>query len=143
MIELKENIDELFMNELFKSFDIELYNKMIIKLKMSLYAQILDFDYDKFEAMLNIKVEDFLIVEEFKEEVLKKLVDLSNHINEKNSYSELVQKTIDYIDTNFKKEITVSDLAKKIYISPRYLSRIFNREVGYGIPKYINELKLN
>jgi len=44
----------------------------------------------------------------------------------------------DYIDSNFKRSISLDDIAAALYASPSYLSRMFRRETGMTIKSYLN-----
>lgn len=53
------------------------------------------------------------------------------------------ERILDYLNEHYDKKITLSDLAKKEYISSYYLSRLFSEHLGIGFTKYINTLRLN
>jgi len=48
-----------------------------------------------------------------------------------------IQMTTDYIDANFMRDITVEDIASKIGLNRRYLSRIFKKEHGITVQEYL------
>jgi len=60
----------------------------------------------------------------------------------KHKYEYPVSKIIDYIYQNITSKITVSDLSRITHLSPDYISRIFNKEVGTSITDYIQEKKV-
>jgi xylan 1,4-beta-xylosidase len=47
-----------------------------------------------------------------------------------------------YIDTNFSKEISLSELASIFYVSEPYLSKIFKMEVGTSFSQYLQQRRL-
>lgn len=47
-----------------------------------------------------------------------------------------------YIDNNFDKEIKLSDLAGKLYVSEQYLSRLFSSEIGMSLSEYLIKKRL-
>lgn len=53
-----------------------------------------------------------------------------------------VKQTIDYINANYQKKLTLSLIAKQVNLSENYLSRIFKEEVGQSIIHYINTVKM-
>jgi AraC-like DNA-binding protein len=60
-----------------------------------------------------------------------------------NFYHELiVHKAQQFISTNFDKPITARDVATAVEVSPRYISSIFNRQVGCSIPQFITQVRM-
>lgn len=57
-------------------------------------------------------------------------------------YSVLVGKAINYINSNLENNLSVSEIANQLYVSPTYLSRAFKKETGFSIIEYINKLKI-
>lgn len=51
-------------------------------------------------------------------------------------------KALDYLSDNYSGEITLSDLAGRLSISPEHLSRIFKKETGLGFNEYLSLLRL-
>ncbi len=47
-----------------------------------------------------------------------------------------------YIDTHFREDVTRDFLAKMFYISPNYLSHLFQREGKIGLNEYLNQIRL-
>ncbi len=54
----------------------------------------------------------------------------------------LVINTLRYINKNFKKDISLTDIAEHFSVSPQYLSSVFTSEVGVGFSAYISDLRL-
>jgi len=44
----------------------------------------------------------------------------------------------DYIDKHYNEEVTLETIARAMYISPSYLSRVFKKETGITIKSYLN-----
>lgn len=53
-----------------------------------------------------------------------------------------VQAIIKYINENYDKNITLTDVGEKLYASPYYISRIFKQETGTNLIDYINEVRV-
>lgn len=51
--------------------------------------------------------------------------------------NEIILKTVEYIEENLEKELTLDDISEKINYSKFYLSRLFSVTVGCTIYKYI------
>ncbi len=57
--------------------------------------------------------------------------------------SRKVYKCIDYIYEHMHEQINAQDLARYANSNSQYLSRLFKKELGIGIPEYIKQKKLN
>lgn len=53
-----------------------------------------------------------------------------------------IQKTEEYISAHLTQRIRVGDIAEKLGISENYLSRVFHREKGVTLSKYIQKQKI-
>lgn len=52
-----------------------------------------------------------------------------------------IQTAMLYIQSNFRSQITLSDVANAVGLSPAYLSCIFSKESGTGFKKYLDSLR--
>lgn len=52
---------------------------------------------------------------------------------------ELIQK---YIFENYDKELSVSDLAAHVFLTPNYLSYVFKKDTGIGVNKFIKNYRM-
>lgn len=59
-----------------------------------------------------------------------------------NNSNNLLQRSINYIDKNFEKNITLKDVASHTYTSKCYLSNFFQKKTGIKMSRYINSLKV-
>lgn len=59
-----------------------------------------------------------------------------------NGKYDLIQKINSYIENNFQQEITLGFLADMFYITPNYLSTIFNEKNGMSLKDYVNKLRI-
>ena len=57
--------------------------------------------------------------------------------NVKQDYNEIVFKAKQLIKDNLQKELTVTGIAKELYLSPNYFSRLFKKVEGVGCNEYI------
>lgn len=58
-------------------------------------------------------------------------------------YDERVREAVMYIRYNFKDNIALADVAKKVYITPEYLSSCFYKSTGERFQDYLLNLRLN
>lgn len=55
------------------------------------------------------------------------------------TYSELIEKTMEYIDANLSAALTVSQVAEAVFLSPSKLQKAFKREMGLPVGRFIDE----
>lgn len=58
-------------------------------------------------------------------------------------YQRYVAPAIQDIETNYYGELTVQELSRRVYISPQYLSRLFNRFLGCSAYEYLTVYRIN
>lgn len=56
--------------------------------------------------------------------------------------SEIFNDILEYVNNNFDKSITLIECAKQFYISPNYITRLFNKYTSLSYIAYINELRI-
>ncbi len=77
------------------------------------------------------------------------LLVLCQHVNNDTSYqqhiygtSQLVSKTVEYIDSHIEENLDLDTLAKVTFASKFYLSRVFSKETNSSIHQYIIKKRL-
>nr|WP_304220060.1 response regulator transcription factor [Fredinandcohnia onubensis] len=53
-----------------------------------------------------------------------------------------VEKAIEYIHENFRRDLKASEVANEIHITPNYFSMIFKKELGKSFNDYLNDLRI-
>lgn len=53
-----------------------------------------------------------------------------------------IERLVQYINENFKAQITLDDSAKMLHLSPSHLSRIFLKHTGFGFLEYLKILRI-
>lgn len=53
-----------------------------------------------------------------------------------------VGAALDFMEKNYAKNLTIADVAKSIYMSPNYLSKIFKRETGFTFKETLNKIRI-
>lgn len=53
-----------------------------------------------------------------------------------------IEKIEAYIKENYKRNITIRELAEKVYMHPVYLGKLFTQKIGVGFNEYIHELRI-
>ena len=63
--------------------------------------------------------------------------------SEATSYNSSITKTImKYLEENYQKNIKVEDIAKVVYLSPAYVSRLFKKETSFTIKWCLNNIRM-
>lgn len=57
--------------------------------------------------------------------------------------SERIHQIMSYVQSNYSREITLNELAEKLYLSNAYLSRFFKKNLGLNFKDYINSIRLH
>ncbi len=68
---------------------------------------------------------------------------MQDETQQKLEYSDNIQKAINYIKSNYNKDISLSDVANAVYLSAGYLSIIFKNETGKTIYEYITDIRIS
>lgn len=61
----------------------------------------------------------------------------------KTQHKEIMKRTMEYLESNYHRDITLEDVANAVYMSPRYLCGIFKAESGMTIFEYITKLRMD
>jgi two-component system response regulator YesN len=55
---------------------------------------------------------------------------------------EVIRKTREFIRTNYKKKLKLTDISKSVLLSPYYLSHIFKNETGITLMEYLTKVRI-
>jgi two-component system response regulator YesN len=145
------NFNVLITNELiFEIFSPQNISKISISEINRLYKLVLK----KIEnILLNIEKEavkhrynelrDFKNLSDLRKYLFKNITELEE-ITDSNNEKELsvIKKCIDFINENYNREITLSDLSEVTFLSYSYLSRYFKKYCSMTFTKYLNKVRL-
>lgn len=59
------------------------------------------------------------------------------------SHEDLICSCLEYIHLHFKEPLTLDTVAGHLGVSPYYVSRLFNKSIGYSFTYYINTLRID
>lgn len=59
-----------------------------------------------------------------------------------NNSNIIIQKTIEYINKNYSKKLTLQSIAENVHINSSYLSRLFRQKTGTTLTNFISEIRL-
>ncbi len=91
-------------------------------------------------------------------QVFRKMLDSTANCNvaadkdtkdteEKNTESKecrqyFIEKSVKYIKEHFREKITLHIVASKVFLNPKYFSRVFKKEMGVSFSKYVVNLRI-
>lgn len=90
-----------------------------------IYIQSLYYEF------LHVLTHDFLLNKEDK-----------HYSEEEHKFDERKHMIVDYIRMNYDKQISLNDLAQKLYLSNAYLSKYIKRQFGMSFVDYVNSVRL-
>ena len=64
------------------------------------------------------------------------------HISEQSRINDYAAFARSYIETNFDGSVRLSDIAERLFISPKYLTRVFSKVYGISPQEYLIRLRL-
>jgi two-component system response regulator YesN len=65
-----------------------------------------------------------------------------SYFSAKNDSVDIIKKVQDYIEVNLYNDISRDDIAKEVNFNPEYLSRLYHKETGIHLMKYIQSKKI-
>lgn len=54
----------------------------------------------------------------------------------------LMRKVLDYVQENYRGDVTLHTVARELGYTEEHVSRVFHRYAGEGLPQYVNRLRL-
>ncbi len=73
--------------------------------------------------------------------ILKRFTDCIFNITDVKN-SDIIFKATNYIKQNYANPITLEDVAKSVYLSNSYFSKVFNKSVGESFSSYLNKVRI-
>jgi len=55
---------------------------------------------------------------------------------------DVIHKAVTYIRMHLTEHITLEDVAREVFLTPSYLSRLFKKEMGCNFSRYLNKLRV-
>ena len=95
---------------------------------------------DSFSAPVNW----FWTIKEFKSKIIKQIAEAFSFIDEMRKLQNvnLIEKVKLYISENLRKELSLETLSEIVYLSPKYLSRLFKSITGENLVEYISIMRM-
>lgn len=93
----------------------------------------------------NANIENFKDLEDLSvwvSNMLQRFISLTFEF-EKVKHADVVYKVIEYIKANYRRHISLEEVAQTTYMSRTYLSSLFKKETGYSLSEYINLIRVD
>jgi YesN/AraC family two-component response regulator len=142
---VKKLMDNFYQRELPVNTAKDMLGEMLVSLSRIIYKESggedtflsLRFKYKtKLEGCYDFKAFEQLLLE-----LAEELTEILRNMLLKGSQS-LIHKVNLYIQNNYNQDITLNSMAEIFYISPNYLSTLFNEKNGMNLKDYINKLRI-
>lgn len=143
----------MLLNEMFDRFrdsmtDIETVQRIclefIVKLSLVMIQFGLDANilFDKTNIWLALKQHRTLeqLHSLMCDVTLITMSQISEEMSDKNK--NMIHEVKEFVNENFHRDISLTNIAEKLYVSPSYLSTIFSNEVGITFKKYLTNLRI-
>lgn len=98
-----------------------------------------DEDYYYIDAIQKKKF--FADVSEYMEEIIADVHKRIERVAEK-KYSYMVRLAMSYLESNYSKDVSLTEVADVIGVSANYFSKIFKKEVGTNFVDWFNQLRV-
>ena len=76
------------------------------------------------------------------DEMVKAYLERTSSLQNENTFSRPVLRTIDYIDRHLHSTIRLNDIAEEADVTPNYLSALFAKEMKMTISRYIRKRRI-
>ena len=121
-----------------KDIIIEIIKNIIIETNNSFFHE--NRIMDKIENTIN----DCTSYQNLNGELANIMLEFMNEIHDhiENNNQNLFQKVIDYIEQNYFTDLSLEDMASKLYFSAPYFSKTFKRISGMNFSKYIQSVRI-
>jgi len=116
---------------------MEICNRMVRELDQEEFL----YKYSNYQTeLLELETRVDLVdkLEEFISEIIK-IIKRKQKVDENKRE---INIALDYLEKNYKKEIALSDIAKRVGLSTYYFSHIFKKQLGEGFVTYLNRLRI-
>lgn len=104
-----------------------------------------DIDYIKKEELIEKKIRNTISVDILKRSIIEFVEYISDKIKDQKNRQKvsLIQKTIKYIENNYDRDISLNDIAEKVYLTPSYLANLFKEDTGETVMNYLTRIRIN
>ena len=58
-------------------------------------------------------------------------------------HANVIHRSVQYINAHYAEKITLEEMARRVYLSPAYFSRVFKEETGEAFTAYLNRVRID
>ena len=58
-------------------------------------------------------------------------------------HANVIHQSVQYINAHYAEKITLEEMARRVYLSPPYFSRVFKEETGEAFTAYLNRIRID
>lgn len=117
--------------------------------KNSAYEDLREIMKQIFELYYNKDTQGVLLLNSLFYQLLQTITEhfqagniYAQEVTKKSQSEERVVRIANYINANYRKRISLSELAKSLYVSVPYLSKYFKKQFGMTFSDYLNEIRM-
>ncbi|UKS30987.1 response regulator [Paenibacillus sp. HWE-109] len=96
-------------------------------------------------ALITAALEQISVVSDIqglRQLMMQTLAELTVIINDKPDQRKVVRLIHSYIQSAFREELTLAQIAAQVHLSPNYLASVFKKETGITVNAYITDVRL-
>lgn len=109
-----------------KAINLRVFEYLLKPVKPTVFKEI-------FQKMLNTPSDNHAIIEDKPKE---------NNVNIEDEQQYFINESIKYIKEHLREKLTLEMVASKVFMHPKYFSRIFKKEMGVAFTEYITQLRI-
>ncbi|GEM01399.1 Two-component response regulator, YesN/AraC family, consists of REC and AraC-type DNA-binding domains [Halolactibacillus halophilus] len=140
---LEQKIDQLFQMFVKERYSLTKVHQWAVRILIRSYIEL-----DREEELAQLDQAEIFALDNTVMKIQATLVQAFQHLLEKREAEststrfKLVNQTIDYIKEHYQEELALEVLAKQVFISPTYLSKIFKKEKGVSLITWLNDYRI-
>lgn len=143
VITLEQTIDQLFRMFVEERYSLTKVHQWAVRILIRSYIELdREEELDQLDQAEMFTLDNTVLkIKASLNTAFKHLLD-KREAESKTSRFMLVNQTIDYIKEHIKDDLTLEVLAKQVFISPTYLSKIFKKEKGVSLITWVNDYRI-
>ncbi|TDF90595.1 response regulator transcription factor [Paenibacillus piri] len=71
-----------------------------------------------------------------------KFIEILQRMKCRGTYSDIIQKAMEYIQRNYKNDVSLQDVSDIVGVTNSYISRLFKEECRMGFTEYLNHVRV-
>lgn len=147
---VKSSVEKFFNYIIEKKLEPDRFRKLLLNVILRINSNISDLQYISDNTAskdndISYYIKEINTCYELREYFLSKLQRATDKIEKfrEQRGKKIIEKAKKYINDNYKKEITLKDVASYVYLNSNYFSELFKNEVGENFIEYLIETRIN